>query len=143
MTYQGRERTTSLRRAATGLNPAVLHFASTKPVAGGPSVHVARVIGRPAWALLVAAGLMVLEGLNSNLLGPILQGRALKVPPLIVMAAILIWGLLWGIAGAILAVPMTVVLTVLLARSTATRPIAMVLSWSRSDEDLDSATSAH
>lgn len=65
-------------------------------------------------AVAFTVGLIAIETLIGNLLDPILVGDALRLPPSVVLAALIFWAWLWGIAGALLAVPITAALVVLL-----------------------------
>lgn len=79
-------------------------------------------------ALLIGAGLFAIEQVVGNFVDPRLQGRQIAISPLVVLAAILIWGWLWGVAGALLAVPMTIAIMVGCAQVPALRPLALMLS---------------
>lgn len=69
---------------------------------------MAGVIGFPDRGLMVAApaaAFLLLHGLESNFISPIVVGRQLALSPLSVFLSVLFWGWLWGMAGAMLAVP--------------------------------------
>jgi AI-2 transport protein TqsA len=90
-------------------------------------------------ALLIGAGLFAIEQVVGNFIDPRLQGRQIAISPLVVLAAILIWGWIWGVAGALLAVPMTIAIMVACAQVPALRPLALILSdQTEEDELLDS-----
>lgn len=55
--------------------------------------------------LLPATAFLVLHGIESNFISPIMVGRRLLISPLSVFITVLFWGWVWGIAGAMLAVP--------------------------------------
>lgn len=88
-------------------------------------------------ALIVAAGLLVIEQVLGNFLDPKLMGRRLAVSPLVVLLALLLWTLVWGFAGALLAVPITVLLTVVMAHFERTKPAALMLTERDSFEGLE------
>ncbi|WP_052340886.1 AI-2E family transporter [Salinarimonas rosea] len=79
-------------------------------------------------ALIIAAGLLVIEQVMGNFVDPRLQGRELSLSPLVVLFSVLAWGWIWGIPGALLAVPLTVLITVVFAHVPGLRRIALVLS---------------
>lgn len=63
--------------------------------------------------LLVLVVFAVSNFIQGNILGPIIYARAVDVPPLMVVLALLIGSQLLGLLGAILAVPVTAVLMLL------------------------------
>jgi predicted PurR-regulated permease PerM len=76
------------------------------PVVGAvPAVLVAFGVG-PWHALYVALFYAVVQGLEGNLLTPLVQQRAADVPPALTITAQLVMGLLGGILGVLLAVPL-------------------------------------
>lgn len=78
--------------------------------------------------VVVAAGLMLVHVLTSTLVEPLILGRAVGVSPLVILAALSVWGLLWGLPGMFLAVPLTVVIKIVFANIEVTRPLAKLLS---------------
>lgn len=79
-------------------------------------------------ALIVAAGLLVIEQVLGNLVDPQLMGKQLAISPLVVLLSLLLWTLLWGLAGAFLAVPLTVLATVVMAHFEGLKPAALALT---------------
>ncbi len=65
---------------------------------------------------------------TASVIEPTIIGRAVGLSPLVILAALSIWGLLWGLPGMFLAVPLTVVLKIVCENIEATRPIAKLLS---------------
>lgn len=78
-------------------------------VAGLVAVLVALVSGGLVDALLVLAVVVGVQQLESNLLQPVVMGRAVRLHPLVVLVALTSGGVLAGIVGAFLAVPVTAV----------------------------------
>jgi AI-2 transport protein TqsA len=97
-------------------------------LAGIPPTLLAFVQFGPAWATLVAVGLIALEQVMGNFLDPRLQGRTLNVSPLVVLLSVIFWGWIWGVPGALIAVPLTVTIILVCASSSALRPVALLLS---------------
>lgn len=91
-------------------------------------------------ALIIAAGLLVIEQIMGNFVDPRMQGRQLALSPLVVLFALLVWGWIWGIPGALLAVPMTVLVTIVCAHVRPLRRIALVLGDERDFAGLDERT---
>ena len=67
-------------------------------------------------ALLPAAGYLVLNGLESQLLTPMALGRTMKINPLAIILWLMLWGWLWGVPGLLVAVPMLVCLKIVASR---------------------------
>jgi predicted PurR-regulated permease PerM len=59
------------------------------------------------WAMLgPPVAFLVLHGIEANFLSPLIMGHRLRLRPVFVFLAVMVWGWLWGIAGAFLAVPL-------------------------------------
>ncbi len=58
-------------------------------------------------ALLVLIVYSFLQFMEGNVLTPFIVGGKVRLFPLTVMIAFILWGLLWGVPGAVLAVPLT------------------------------------
>ncbi|WP_168218830.1 AI-2E family transporter [Limnoglobus roseus] len=80
--------------------------------------------GTTSLALGVAVALLTIHLVCAMLVEPLLIGRAVGLSPLIVLAALAVWGLIWGLPGMVLAVPLTVVAKIVLENIEMTRPIA-------------------
>jgi AI-2 transport protein TqsA len=87
------------------------------------------------WALLVAAGLTIIDQLLGNFLDPRLQGRTLNVSSLVVLLSVIFWGLIWGVVGALLAVPLTVTIMLICAQVPALEPVAVLLGGGPDDDE--------
>ena len=70
----------------------------------------------PAYPLLVAGVFLVIQQIESNTLVPVVMNRAVQLPPLGVVLALLVGGALQGVVGALLAVPVAAALQVLVLR---------------------------
>lgn len=90
-------------------------------VAGVAVVLVAFVDGGLTQALLAAGVVLVVQQLESNLLAPVVLGRALPLHPLVILLAVTAGAVVAGIVGALIAVPVVAVVT------------AVVSGWSRAD----------
>ena len=87
--------------------------------------------GVELWQVGVAAGLLVvIHMLSGNYVEPKVVGDALKLRPIVVLLALIFWGMLWGPVGALLAAPLTGVLKILLEEVEPLRPLARVLGKS-------------
>ena len=72
-----------------------------------PAVAVAYFQYDGSKALLVLIVYSILQFLEGNVLTPFIVGGRVRLFPLTVMIAFILWGLLWGVPGAVLAVPLT------------------------------------
>ncbi len=75
----------------------------------------------------VAAIIAAIHIVSAMVLEPMLLGRAVGLSPLVILAALTLWGVLWGLPGMFLAVPLTVVLRIVLENLEITRPVARLL----------------
>lgn len=76
-------------------------------------------------ALAPAAGYLLMHGLESQLLTPLVLGRTMRINPLAIILWLLVWGWLWGVAGLLVAVPMLVCLKIVASR------VAAWQAWAR------------
>lgn len=65
-------------------------------------------------AFLALTGLVLIHTIVGNIIEPIVFGNSMKLHPVAVLLALMIWSYLWGVPGAVLAVPMTAVLKIYL-----------------------------
>jgi predicted PurR-regulated permease PerM len=82
-------------------------------VAGIPIVLIA-ALESPLTGLLVAIWFIVLQQLEGFVITPLVQGRVVRVSPMVVLLAVLAGALLGGIIGAIIAIPIVAVIDVLI-----------------------------
>ncbi|MGQ4582448.1 AI-2E family transporter [Lysobacter sp. F60174L2] len=69
------------------------------------------------WMSLLPAGIYLgLHTLEGQILTPILLGRQMRLSPLVLILALMLFGWLWGIIGLLLAVPLLVCVKIVLAR---------------------------
>ena len=85
--------------------------------------------------LLVMSGIIVLEQVIGNLVGPRIQGRSLRVSPLVLLWSIIFWSWVWGIAGALLATPLAVTIVMICEHVKPLHPLAMLLHERVAPED--------
>lgn len=77
--------------------------------------------------LLPPAVILGLHLAESDVVTPLLVGRRLTLPALMVFLSLTLWTWMWGVAGAILAVPLLVVLKVAADHTELLRPVAPFL----------------
>jgi predicted PurR-regulated permease PerM len=81
----------------------------------------------PGHALLAPGAYLLITTLQNNLVSPILYGRRLKLNPVAVLVAVMVWWFLWGVAGAFLAVPIIAAAKVLADRIDPLHPLGEFL----------------
>lgn len=100
-----------------GLLAALLEFVPfIGPIISAvPAVLLAFAEGpeQAAWTVLL---FLIVQQIEGNLLEPLVQQRAVDLPPALLLFALVAGGVLFGIVGIILAAPLTVVLYVLVKR---------------------------
>lgn len=69
------------------------------------------------WKSLLPAGIYLgLHTLEGQIITPIVLGRQMRLSPLVLILALMLFGWLWGIIGLLLAVPLLVCVKIVLAR---------------------------
>jgi predicted PurR-regulated permease PerM len=86
-------------------------------------------------ALLVIAGVIVINILAENALSPMLMGRGLSLSPTVLFIGFIFWAWLLGGPGAFLAAPLTIFLVLMLETFPETRWLAAVMGMSAPDHD--------
>ena len=84
-------------------------------------------------AVLVIAGVVVINVLAENVLSPVLMGRGLNISPTIVFLSFIFWAWLLGGPGAFLALPITLFVAVMLDTFPETRWLAGLMGISDAD----------
>ncbi|TWT61401.1 AI-2E family transporter [Rubinisphaera italica] len=82
-------------------------------------------IGWMATAILVLSGIQFASG---NIIEPKMMGESTDLHPVVVLLALMFWGMMWGIVGMFLATPITAGIKIVLERIDATKPIAAILA---------------
>jgi AI-2 transport protein TqsA len=103
------------------------------PLAVAPAVVLALAEHGIERALLVIAGVIVINVLAENALSPMLMGRGLSLSPTVLFIGFVFWAWLLGGPGALLAAPLTIFLVLMLATFPETRWLAGVMGVSPPD----------
>jgi AI-2 transport protein TqsA len=106
------------------------------PLAVAPAVVLALAEHGLTSALLVIAGVIVINVLAENALSPMLMGRGLSISPTILFIGFLFWAWLLGGPGAFLAAPLTIFLVLMLDTFPETRWLASVMGMGGPDPDV-------
>ena len=76
-------------------------------------------------AILLPSLIQIIIG---NIIEPKVMGEALDLHPIVILMALIVWGMLWGVVGMLLATPMTAILKILFERLEPMAPVAQVLA---------------
>src|SRR5215216_2647495 len=104
-------------------------------LAVAPAVVLALAEHGLGTALLVIAGVIVINILAENALSPMLMGRGLSLSPTVLFIGFVFWAWLLGGPGAFLAAPLTIFVVLMLETFPETRWLASVMGASGSDSD--------
>ena len=105
------------------------------PLAVAPAVVLALAEHGIERALLVIAGVIVINVLAENALSPMLMGRGLSLSPTVLFLGFIFWAWLLGGPGAFLAAPLTIFLVLMLETFPETRWLASVMGMGPPDSD--------
>lgn len=97
------------------------------PLAVAPAVVLALAEHGLTSALLVIAGVTVINILAENAVSPMLMGRGLSISPTVLFIGFIFWAWLLGGPGAFLAAPLTIFLILMLETFPETRWLASVM----------------
>src|SRR5208283_1287364 len=76
-------------------------------------------------AIVIPAAIQIVIG---SFVQPRVQGHALDLHPVVIVLALIFFGMIWGLMGAFLATPITAVVRIIFARIPITRPLADMLA---------------
>jgi AI-2 transport protein TqsA len=105
------------------------------PLAVAPAVVLALAEHGVTSALLVIAGIIVINILAENALSPMLMGRGLSISPTVLFIGFIFWAWLLGGPGAFLAAPLTIFLILMLETFPKTRWLASVMGMGGPDPE--------
>jgi AI-2 transport protein TqsA len=80
------------------------------------------------WVLACLLIPMAIQIAVGNVLEPKVMGDRMDLHPVVVLMALIFWGVIWGIVGALLAVPITACIKLVLERFDLTVPVARALA---------------
>jgi len=105
------------------------------PLAVAPAVVLALAEHGVTSAVLVIAGVTVINILAENALSPMLMGRGLSISPTVLFLGFIFWAWLLGGPGAFLAAPLTIFLILMLGTFPETQWLANVMGMGGSDTE--------
>lgn len=126
-----------------GLLAVLLNFVPTigSLIAGLLPVFYAFILKDFGTAIMIGAGILVIEQVMGNFVDPRVQGKTVSLSSLVILIALLLWGWIWGVAGAFLAVPITITFLAVAAHVPALRPFALLVSDETDFEGLERSVS--
>ncbi|QDU41101.1 AI-2 transport protein TqsA [Maioricimonas rarisocia] len=80
------------------------------------------------WMVAVIGVTSAIQVISGNVVEPKLMGTSSDLHPVVVLLALMFWGMLWGIVGMFLATPITAGIRIILDRIEVTRPVAEVMA---------------
>jgi AI-2 transport protein TqsA len=105
------------------------------PIAVAPAVILALAEHGLDRALLVIAGVVVINIIAENLLSPMLMGRGLSLSPTVLYVGFIFWAWLLGGPGAFLAAPLTILVALIFQTFPETRWLASLMAVGAPDAD--------
>jgi AI-2 transport protein TqsA len=106
------------------------------PIAVAPAVVLALAEYGLDRALLVIAGVVVINVAAENILSPMLMGRGLSLSPTVLFVGFIFWAWLLGGPGAFLAAPLTIFVALIFQTFPETRWIASLMVVGAPDADV-------
>ena len=104
-------------RCALGLLAALLEFVPfIGPIISAVPALLLALADSPEKAIWTALLFLAIQQFEGNVLEPLVQQRAVDLPPALLLFALVAGGLIFGIVGVILAAPFTVVVYVMVKR---------------------------
>ena len=98
-----------------GLQAGVLAFVPTiGPAVAGVVIVLAGLADGPTMALWAFGVYVLIQGVESNVLTPVVQERTTSMPPILSLGVQVVFGAVFGLLGMALAVPLTAALKVLI-----------------------------
>jgi predicted PurR-regulated permease PerM len=85
------------------------------------------------WALVVFAGLNLIQFVIGSYIEPRVAGKKLAISPFVVLFSVFLWTFLWGLFGAFIGVPIAIAALTFCAQSHSARWLAVLLGASGDD----------
>lgn len=91
-----------------------------------PSAYALAQFGSPEAAVLIFAGLNIIQFVIGSYIEPRVAGYALAMSPFLVFFSVFFWSFIWGLFGAFIGVPITIMILTFCAQFPSTRWIAEI-----------------
>ena len=80
------------------------------------------------WGMIAVISLAsAVQIISGNVVEPKMLGDSVDIHPIVVLLALMFWGMIWGIVGMFLATPITAAMKILFSKFESTRPLAALL----------------
>jgi AI-2 transport protein TqsA len=93
----------------------------------------------PAAAIVCFVLISAIQFISGNVIETRMMGKSFDVSPVVLLLALMFFGLVWGIVGMFLATPIVSILKIVLQQSPAGRPVAELLAGRWKDPETDVA----
>ncbi len=80
------------------------------------------------WAIMAVGIPALIQMVIGSIIQPKMMGDSMKLHPVVILIALIFWGMLWGIVGAFLAVPITSIIRIACDRHPLTKPVANLMA---------------
>lgn len=84
--------------------------------------------GTVVWIILAVTVTSGIQFISGNVIEPQMMGDSTDLHPIVVLLALMFWGMMWGIVGMFLATPITAGIRIVLEKFDSTRPLADLLA---------------
>ncbi len=84
--------------------------------------------GTVIWIILAVTVTSGIQFISGNVIEPQMMGDSTDLHPIVVLLALMFWGMMWGIVGMFLATPITAGIRIVLEKFDSTRPLADLLA---------------
>jgi predicted PurR-regulated permease PerM len=92
-----------------------------------PTLYALAQFGSPEAAILIFAGLNIIQFVIGSYIEPRVAGYALAISPFVVLFSVFFWSFLWGLFGTFIGVPITIAVLTYCAQSPSTSWISRLL----------------
>ena len=92
--------------------------------------------GSIVWMITVIGVASVIQVVSGNVVEPKLMGQSSNLHPVVILLALMFWGMLWGITGMFLATPITAAIKIVLDGIESAKPVSDILAGRWGDLDL-------
>ncbi|MFN3188998.1 MAG: AI-2E family transporter [Aureliella sp.] len=93
--------------------------------------------GSILWMLAAISVTMAIQVVSGSVIEPKVMGNSSDLHPVVILLALMFWGMMWGITGMFLATPITAGLKIVMEGYDSTKPLANLLAGRFEKVDLD------
>jgi AI-2 transport protein TqsA len=84
--------------------------------------------GSVGWMIATVGSMCAIQAFSGNFAEPRIMGKSSDLHPVVILFALMFWGMMWGITGMFLATPLTAALRIVLEGIDSAKPIANLLA---------------